>query len=46
MKFNKLINTILKLNPHSHADFNEKWYLIGTMVGLLAGIMVGYLIFM
>jgi hypothetical protein len=26
-------------------DFNEKWYLIGTMVGILAGITLGWLMF-
>jgi hypothetical protein len=26
-------------------DFNQKWYSIGTVVGTLAGIAVGYLMF-
>jgi hypothetical protein len=26
-------------------DFNEKWYLIGTIVGVFAGITLGWLIF-
>ena len=26
-------------------DFNEKWYLIGTLVGILAGITIGWLMF-
>jgi len=26
-------------------DFNEKWYLIGSVVGLFAGIAVGFLMF-
>ena len=27
------------------SDFNQKWYSIGTVVGLLAGIALGYLMF-
>ena len=26
-------------------DFNEKWYVIGTAVGILAGITVGWYLF-
>jgi len=26
-------------------DYNEKWYLIGTIVGLFAGIALGWLMF-
>ena len=26
-------------------DFNEKWYLIGTIVGTFAGITIGFLMF-
>jgi hypothetical protein len=26
-------------------DFNEKWYLIGTAVGVFAGITLGWLMF-
>lgn len=26
-------------------EFNEKWYLIGTLVGILAGITIGWLMF-
>lgn len=26
-------------------DYNEKWYLIGTVVGVFAGITIGYLMF-
>jgi hypothetical protein len=26
-------------------DFNEKWYFIGTVVGIFAGIAAGYLMF-
>jgi len=26
-------------------DFNEKWYLIGTVVGVFAGITIGWFIF-
>jgi hypothetical protein len=26
-------------------DFNEKWYIIGTFVGMLAGITIGWLMF-
>jgi hypothetical protein len=26
-------------------DFNEKWYLIGTAVGIFAGITIGWFIF-
>ena len=26
-------------------DFNEKWYLIGTLVGLFAGIGLGWFMF-
>lgn len=26
-------------------DFNEKWYLIGTIVGLFAGIALGWFMF-
>lgn len=26
-------------------DFNEKWYLIGTFVGILAGVALGWLMF-
>jgi len=26
-------------------DFNEKWYLIGTVVGIFAGIAIGYVMF-
>lgn len=26
-------------------DFNEKWYLIGTLVGLFAGIAIGWIMF-
>jgi len=26
-------------------DFNEKWYFIGTAVGILAGITIGWLMF-
>jgi len=26
-------------------DFNEKWYIIGTLVGILAGISIGYFMF-
>ena len=26
-------------------DFNEKWYMIGTIVGLFAGIALGWLLF-
>ncbi len=27
------------------SDFNQKWYSIGTIVGLLAGIALGWLMF-
>ena len=26
-------------------DYNEKWYFIGTLVGMFAGITIGWLIF-
>lgn len=26
-------------------DFNEKWYLLGTIIGILAGITIGWLMF-
>jgi hypothetical protein len=26
-------------------EFNEKWYLIGTLVGLFAGIAIGWIMF-
>jgi len=26
-------------------DFNEKWYTIGTVVGIFAGIAIGFLMF-
>ncbi len=26
-------------------DFNEKWYFIGSLIGLLAGMTLGYIIF-
>lgn len=26
-------------------DFNEKWYLIGTIVGIFAGIAIGWFMF-
>ena len=26
-------------------DYNEKWYLIGTFVGIMAGITIGWLLF-
>jgi hypothetical protein len=26
-------------------DFNEKWYIIGTIVGVFAGITLGWLMF-
>jgi hypothetical protein len=26
-------------------DYNEKWYMIGTIVGLFAGIALGWLMF-
>jgi hypothetical protein len=26
-------------------DFDQKWYLIGTIVGVFAGIAIGYLMF-
>jgi hypothetical protein len=26
-------------------DFNEKWYFIGTIVGVFAGIALGYFMF-
>jgi hypothetical protein len=26
-------------------DFNEKWYLIGTVVGIFAGITIGWFMF-
>jgi hypothetical protein len=26
-------------------DYNEKWYIIGTVVGLFAGIALGWLMF-
>lgn len=26
-------------------DYNEKWYLIGSIVGLFAGITIGFLMF-
>jgi len=26
-------------------DFNEKWYIIGTLVGIFAGIAIGWLMF-
>jgi hypothetical protein len=26
-------------------DFNEKWYMIGTVVGIFAGIALGWLMF-
>lgn len=26
-------------------DYNEKWYLIGTLVGLFAGLGLGWFIF-
>lgn len=26
-------------------DFNEKWYLIGTIVGIFAGIALGWILF-
>jgi hypothetical protein len=25
-------------------DFNEKWYIIGTVVGIFAGIALGWLV--
>jgi hypothetical protein len=26
-------------------DYNEKWYIIGTVVGIFAGIALGWLMF-
>jgi hypothetical protein len=26
-------------------DYNEKWYMIGTVVGIFAGIALGWLMF-
>lgn len=26
-------------------DFNQKWYLIGTIIGVFAGITIGWLMF-
>jgi hypothetical protein len=26
-------------------DFNQKWYLIGTVIGVFAGITIGWLMF-
>jgi len=26
-------------------DYNEKWYIIGTLVGISAGIAIGWLMF-
>lgn len=26
-------------------DFNEKWYLIGSFVGIFAGLTIGWLMF-
>lgn len=26
-------------------DFNEKWYFIGTIIGVFAGIALGYFMF-
>ena len=26
-------------------DFNEKWYIIGTIIGIFAGITIGWLMF-
>jgi len=26
-------------------DFNEKWYIIGTIIGIFAGIAIGWLMF-
>jgi hypothetical protein len=26
-------------------DFNEKWYILGTIVGIFAGITIGWLMF-
>jgi hypothetical protein len=26
-------------------DFNEKWYIIGTIIGIFAGITIGWLLF-
>lgn len=26
-------------------DYNEKWYFLGTLVGIMAGITIGWLIF-
>jgi hypothetical protein len=26
-------------------DYNEKWYFLGTLVGIMAGITIGWLMF-
>jgi hypothetical protein len=26
-------------------DYNEKWYIIGTIIGIFAGITIGWLMF-
>ena len=26
-------------------DFNEKWYIIGTIIGILSGFTIGWLLF-
>lgn len=26
-------------------DYNEKWYIIGTVVGIFAGIAIGWIMF-
>jgi hypothetical protein len=34
-----------ELEPTNKSDFNHKWYIIGTIVGMFAGITIGYLMF-
>jgi len=32
-------------NKMDMKDYNEKWYFIGTVVGIFAGIAIGYFLF-
>lgn len=38
-------NILKNLNPNNHEDFSDKWYIIGSIVGMFAGITIGYLMF-